>query len=74
MIDEVHFCHADKHRSILQVDAVILGVLSQEYPKYLQKNVEDEVDFLSGEKHERFLQADSITFGACSQACPKYSK
>ena len=74
MIYEVHFCHADKHRSILTVDTIILGVRSQACPKYLQKNVEDEVDFLSGEKHERFLQADSITFGACSQACPKHPK
>ena len=34
MNDEVHFCHADKHRSFLQVDNIILGLHSQSCPKY----------------------------------------
>ena len=34
MNDEVYFWHADKHRSLLQVDTVILGVCNQACPKY----------------------------------------
>ena len=38
MNDEVYFWHADKPRSLLQVDTIILGVLNQaceKYPKYV---------------------------------------
>ena len=31
---QVYFWHADKHRSFLQVDTIILGVCSQDCPKY----------------------------------------
>ena len=34
MNDEVYFWYADKHRSLLQVDVIILGVCNQAYPKY----------------------------------------
>ena len=34
MVDEVYFWHADQHSSFLRVDAIILGVRSQAYPKY----------------------------------------
>ena len=32
--DKVYFWHADKYRSILQVDTIILGVRNQAYPEY----------------------------------------
>ena len=32
--DKVYFWYADKHRSFLQVDTIILSVRSQAYPKY----------------------------------------
>ena len=55
------FCHADKHRRILQVDTIILGVSRQACPKYpkkevcissqyLQKVMGDEVTFLFVDK------------------------
>ena len=31
--DEVYFWHADKHRSFLQNDTIILGVCNQACPK-----------------------------------------
>ena len=34
MNDEVYFWHADKHRSLLQTDAIVLGVFNQACPKY----------------------------------------
>ena len=34
MMDEVHFLHADKHRSFLQGDTIILGESNQACPKY----------------------------------------
>ena len=40
MNDKVYFLHADKRRSILQVDTIILGVSNQgclKYLKYLHK-------------------------------------
>ena len=81
--DEVYFCHADKHQSFLQVDAIVLGVRGQACPmnpkqkvcmslQYLRKNVED--DFLPIDKHEIFLQGDSIILGMRSQACSNYPK
>ena len=32
--NEVYFLHADRHRSFLQVDTIILGLRSHTYPKY----------------------------------------
>ena len=32
--DELYFRHADKHRSLLQVDTINLGVCNQACPKY----------------------------------------
>ena len=56
MNDEVNFWHADKHRSLLQVDSIILVVCNQacqKYPKQqftlslqnLKENIKDEGDF-----------------------------
>ena len=39
MNDEVYFWHADKHRSLLQVDTAILGVSNHSCPKYPQLEV-----------------------------------
>ena len=83
--DEVYFWHTDKHRSLLQVDTINLGLCNQACPKYpkekvcislqyLQKSMEDEVDFLPADNHESFLQMDSIAWGVCIQTCPKYQK
>ena len=32
--DEIYFWDADKHRSLVQVDTIIVGVCSQACPKY----------------------------------------
>ena len=32
--DEVYFCHADKHRSLIHVDTIILSLRNQACPKY----------------------------------------
>ena len=56
MIDEVHFLHADKHESLLQIDTLILLEMvmhsqsSQNSQfamslQYLKKEVKYEVDF-----------------------------
>ena len=80
MNGEVYFWLADKHRSALQVDTIMLGVRRQACPRtqnkkfalslqYLQKNVGNEVNFLLAEKRKSFLQVDSTTSGVCNQAC-----
>ena len=82
---EVDFLPADKHKSFLQVDSIILGVGTQacsKYPKrhvynilqYLKQKVKDEVDFLPADKHQRFLQVDTIILGVFGQACLNYPK
>ena len=64
---EVYFWHADKQRSLLQVDTIILGVCNQAYSlQYFQKTMRGEVDFLPGDKCKTFLQVDSITLGVRS--------
>ena len=84
MGDEVDFLPVDKHKSILQVDSITLGVHSQVCPKYtkqqftislqyLKENVKDE-DFLPPDKRQRFLQSDTIILGVCFQAIPNYPK
>ena len=61
MNDEFYFWHADKNRSILQVDTINLGVCNQAFPKYpkqkvhiflqyLQESMGDEVNFLPAGK------------------------
>ena len=68
--------HLDKRRSFLQINIIILGVLSQTCPKYpklevcislqyRQKNMGDEADFLSTDK-QSFLQVASVSLGARS--------
>ena len=85
MNDDVYFWHADKQRSLLQVDTIILGGVTRYAPKVPKirslhifstspEKHGDEVDFLPADKYESFLQDDSNTLGACSQACPMYPK
>ena len=83
MNDKICFWQADKHRSLLQIDIIILGECNQACPKYpnnftyLAISPEKhggEVDFLAADKQKKFLQVDSITLGVHSQACPKYPK
>ena len=57
--DEVDFLHADKHKSLLQLDTtMICNVFT-----ISQKEVSDEVDFLHADKHQNFLQVEFNTFG-----------
>ena len=71
--DEANFLHADKHRSLLQIDTMILmGIVKHSQSsqntkfamslQYLKKEVKYEVDFVHGDKHESFLQVDFNTF------------
>ena len=70
--DEVDFLHADKHESLLQIDAMILMWMvkhSQSSQKnkfvmplqYLKKEVRDEAEFFHADKHRSFLQVDFNT-------------
>ena len=34
VIDELYFCHANKHQSLLKVDTIILVMYNQTCPKY----------------------------------------
>ena len=62
------FLHADKHRSLLQGDTIILGECNKACPKYPKqvcislecshKSIGDEVEFLPPDKHKRFLEND----------------
>ena len=86
--DEVYFWYADKHRSLLRVDIMILGVCIKHAQSTQNKkfaylcNISrkawggewGEVDFLPANKHKRFLQIAIITLGLPSQACPNYPK
>ena len=90
VIDEVYFWLPDKHRSLLQVDTIILGVCvcvcvcvcvirhaqstQNNFVISPEKKKGDEVGFLRTDKHKSFLQVDSITLSEHSQACPKYPK
>ena len=49
MTDEVYFCYADKHWSVIQVDTIILGVHRQACPKY-QKPRSLHIFAISAEK------------------------
>ena len=72
--DEVDFLHADKHKSLLQIDTMILiGIVKHSQSsqnskftmslQYFKKEVRDKVDFLHADKHQSFLQGDFNTFG-----------
>ena len=74
MSDKVDILHADKHKSLLQIDTIILmGMVkhcqSSQNSKfatslqYLKKEVRDEADFLLADKHQSSLQLDFNTFG-----------
>ena len=80
--DELYFWHAEKHRSFLKVDTIILVMYNKTCPIYpkqvcislqcLQKSMGYEIDFLPADKHRLFLQIDSITLGVHGQACSKH--
>ena len=61
------FLHADKHESLLQIDAMILmGIVKHSQLASLQclynisnKEVRDEVYFLHADKHQSFLKVVS---------------
>ena len=74
MSDEVDFLHADKHKSLLQIDTMtLIGIVKHSQSsqnskfttslQYLKKEVRDEVDFLHVDKHQSFLQLDFNTLG-----------
>ena len=62
--NEVDFLHADKHESLLQIDAMILMGWSKSSQnskfamsfQYLKKEVIDEVDFLHADKNQSFYK------------------
>ena len=74
MSDEIDFLHADKHESLLQIDAMILIKMvkhSQSSQKgkfamslhYLKKEARDDVGFLHADKLHSFLQVEFNTLG-----------
>ena len=74
MSDAVDFLHADKHESLLQIDAIILLKMVKYFQssqnskfavslQYLIKEVRDEVNFLHEDKNQSFLQLDFNTLG-----------
>ena len=71
--DEVDFLHADKHKSLLQIDTMILmGMIKHSQSsqnshfamslQFLKKEVRAEVGFLRADKHQSFLEVDFDTF------------
>ena len=65
MSDKVDFLHADKHKSLLQIDVEILMGKAKHFQssqnsnfamclQYLKKEVRDEVDFLIADKYSKF--------------------
>ena len=70
----VDFLHADKHKSVLQIDTVIFDGVGQSFPnlpnsklamslQYLKKEIRDEVEFWPADKLQSFLQVDLKTLG-----------
>ena len=70
--NEVDSLHADKHESLIQIDAMILiGMVKHSQSsqnskfamslQYLKKEVRDEVNFLHVDKHQSFQQVDFNT-------------
>ena len=73
--DTVGFLHADKHESLLQINAMILmGIVKHSQSshnsktamslQYLKKEVRNEVDFSHADKHRRFLKVDFNTLAS----------
>ena len=72
--DAVDLLHADKLKSLLQIDTIIL-IKMVKYSRspqnskfavslqYLKKEVTDEGDFLHADKHQSSLQVDFNTLG-----------
>ena len=74
MSDEVNFLHADKDKSMIQIDTVIfIGMVkhSKNFQhstyamslQYLRKEDRDEVDCLHADKHQSFQQVVFNTLG-----------
>ena len=68
------FLHIDNHKSLLQIDTMILmgmiklSQISQNSKfavslRCLKKEFRDEVDFWHADKHQSFLQVDFSTLG-----------
>ena len=76
MIDEVYFWHADKHRSLVQVNTMIkVPIIRSLHIFAISPEMHGcKVDFLPTNEHQSFLQVDSITLDLRSQAYPKYPK
>ena len=74
MSDAVDFLHADKHKSLLQIDTKIFWWVWSSIPEVpkkaslqclynIPKKVRDEVDFFDADKHQSFLTVDFNTLG-----------
>ena len=74
MSDTVDFLRADKHESLLQIDAMVLMEMARYSQssqnskfamslQYLKKEVRDKVDFLQAHKHQSFSQVDFNSLG-----------
>ena len=77
MSHEVDFLHADKHKSLPQIDTMIFKVpkiASLQCLQHFKKQVRNEVAFLHADKHQSFLQVDTIIIDWHDQAFSKYSK
>ena len=72
MSGAVNFLHADKHESLLQIDAKIFSWVWSSFPEVhikaslqclcnIPKTVRDEVDIFDADKHQSFLTVDFNT-------------
>ena len=80
--DDIYFLHADKHRSLLQVDTIILVTVTRHAQSTKNKfaclcNISIKAWgiklILCLQINNRFLH-DSMTLDARTQTCPKYRK
>ena len=74
MSDAVAFLHGDKHKSLLQIDTIIMMEMvkysqSSQNSKialslqYRKKEVRDEVDLLHEDRHQSFINVDFNILG-----------
>ena len=69
-VQQGDFLDADKHKSFLQIDTMIIDGDEQAFPKFPKQKVcnvfiisckrsqRNEIDFLHADKHQNFLQVD----------------
>ena len=80
MEGEVDFLPADKHKSFLQNDSIILSACSQTCPKYQKQKFYNIFPISQGNcAGWRFFPGwwmwkASTHLGVCGQACPNYQK